>query len=303
MAQLSVEIASGLTFSGTGLLALDSPDFALLELSDTRILIERYSGYVDCYQGHGLTTDDGVITDFSLLSGVDGPAVFTLSDIALSVAAADQGSDFVVTALAGNDTVAGGSGADQLFGYAGGDLLTGGAGGDVLYGNAGDDLIYGNQDTDFLFGGQNHDSLLGGQQLDVLYGNAGDDLLYGNYGDDFLFGGADGDQLYGGRDNDQLFGNLGDDRLFGNLGDDVLSGGDGADTLAGGDGADWFMLGSAPGDDVVLDMDVASDWIGVAVMPTVSQSDAGTQLSFDGGGVVLLLGVEAEAVATRLVLV
>jgi Ca2+-binding RTX toxin-like protein len=116
-------------------------------------------------------------------------------------------ADFVFSAAAVNDALAGGGLADDLFGGLGNDTLAGAGGDDRLFGEQGDDRLYGNT-------------------LATPDGAAD--------GDDWLDGGAG---------NDQLFGGGGNDTLFGGDGNDLLAGGGGSDSLSGGAGSDRFLLG------------------------------------------------------------
>ena len=85
--------------------------------------------------------------------------------------------------------------------------------------------------------------------------------MFGGADNDLLAGGAGNDTLAGGAGNDRLFGGAGDDRLFGGAGNDTLAGGAGVDVLTGGAGADTFVIGKAPGRDIIRDFVHGTDHI------------------------------------------
>ncbi len=87
-----------------------------------------------------------------------------------------------IYALAGVDTIEGGSGDDFLFGGPGCDLVRGNGGNDQVTGGPGNDAIA------FCQGG--------------LEGGEGDDFIYGGPGNDDLFGAAGADTLVGGPGRD-----------------------------------------------------------------------------------------------------
>lgn len=143
------------------------------------------------------------------------------------------------------------------------------------------------------------DDLLG----DDLDGTDGGDGGDGNDDDltdieiNVVEGTADADTLNGTDGHDDIFGGDGNDVLSGGAGEDLLFGGNGDDTMTGGDGMDWFVLDG--GNDTVTDFNAEEDILdlsgtGVSVADISStQTDAGLQLSWEGGG-VLLQGVTGE---------
>ncbi|MEM6903890.1 MAG: calcium-binding protein [Pseudomonadota bacterium] len=303
MTVLTVLIGTGLAFDPTGLTDLDSADFELLVADATTVEILRFNGYIDRYTGVDLGAPSGAVTGYSLINSVDGSTVFTLTDFAIPFAeVGGAAGDIVFQTLQGDDDLLGSIGPDRLYGFTGQDLIVGSSGADIIYGNGGADQIYGNQDADFLFGGRDADRMFGGQGADVLYGNLADDQLYGNLADDFLYGGAGADRLFGGKGADILLGNRDNDILFGNRGDDVLDGGPGADTLVGGPGADFFALRGAVGSDVITDFNAAEDLIGAEQIIDVFSTLNGSIIN-TGADEVIVLGIEAELLATRLVLI
>ena len=110
------------------------------------------------------------------------------------------GSQDIIVAGAGNDTVEGNWATDVIFG---------GAGDDELYGNRGNDAIDGGTGDDFLDGGEGRDILVGGDGDDTISGsndNAedGGDLLVGQDGDDSFVNISVDDVIVGGEDDDGL---------------------------------------------------------------------------------------------------
>ena len=189
-----------------------------------------------------------------------------------------------VNALAGNDTVTGGTNLNGLIvtrvdGGDGNDTLTGGDGVDQLNGNAGDDTLNGGAGNDTLTGGPGVDPHNGGPGDDLMIWNPGDgsEPVNGEAGNDtFQFNGADGDEVMTYTGNGQrvtFFRNLGNitmdigttetlfvnalagiDTVTGGIGLNGLivarvDGGDGNDTLTGGDGVD--QLNGNAGDDTL----------------------------------------------------
>ncbi len=183
-----------------------------------------------------------------------------------------------IFALAGNDSINGGTGNDAIWGGAGNDTLSGGAGNDVLNGEADNDLLFGQAGNDTLDGGAGNDTLDGGSGNDSLLGGAGNDtynvdsdldivtelanagidtvqtslssynlgtsavnvenLTY-TAGGTFTGTGSSGDNtITGGTSSDSLNGAGGNDTLIGGSGNDTLVGGTGADSLDGGAGID-----------------------------------------------------------------
>lgn len=210
---------------------------------------------------------------------------------------------------AGNDTIAGNGGDDHLYGdadfnldlvnrvltvpttaIAGADTLNGGTGADIILGDLG--IISQTADTqrilttgnvirvetnqftngaaDAIQGGDDNDLILGGAAGDTINAGAGHDLVFGDHGlvsgtvdlnrlpldqaqSPFTFtaiatqnsdGGGD-DIIHGDGGDDILLGQQGADRLFGDAGNDDLIGGhnvsggqDGADQMDGGAGED-----------------------------------------------------------------
>jgi Ca2+-binding RTX toxin-like protein len=170
-----------------------------------------------------------------------------------------DGTNNLIHALGGADTIISGAGDDQLYGDGGTDEIYGGLGNDRLYGGSEADQLFGDNvavstsgGNDFLDGGDGNDLLQGGAGRDIVFGGAGNDNLNGdefagdNSGgfDDYLDGGAGDDELHGVAGSDVLIGGVGNDLLIGDTtqfqagtpeqgGNDVLDGGDGQDLLFG----------------------------------------------------------------------
>lgn len=163
------------------------------------------------------------------------------------LSALDHSEPIRFEALAGDDTVVGGTRDDRLEGGEGGDVMLGHGGADRLMGGPGADWIEGGADDDLTEGGQGDDSAHGGPGYDRLWGGPGDDSLMGDGDSDTLWGEAGDDLVRGGDGDDALWGMAGDDTLSGGTGHDRLQGGSGVDSLRGGDGSD-LLLGGERGD-------------------------------------------------------
>lgn len=164
-----------------------------------------------------------------------------------------------ITALGGNDTLAGGTGDDTISGGKANDRIEDSAGNDSLMGDigndkvvqvkgaAGDDTMDGGIGNDLIDGGVGHDSLIGGVGDDTLIGGVGNDTMDGGATDDLMTGGAGNDSMSAGLGDDRMKGQAGDDTLLADVGKDMLDGGSGNDRLEGGDGGDKLIGGT--GDD------------------------------------------------------
>ncbi|MEM8794744.1 MAG: LamG-like jellyroll fold domain-containing protein, partial [Pseudomonadota bacterium] len=189
-----------------------------------------------------------------------------------------NGSEVVIDAGAGNDTVSGteqantlsgGEGADTLFGGGGNDTLDGGTGADQLFGGAGADVIDGGTGADTIDGGEGSDRIIlsGDERGTTVEGGGGTDtivLASDVTVDDFDPSNVEriesnGNTLFGTDDDNtidlsgitQSGGNAviidtgdGNDTVTGTNNNDTLLGGDGADTLFGGIGNDTLDGGA-----------------------------------------------------------
>jgi Ca2+-binding RTX toxin-like protein len=187
-----------------------------------------------------------------------------------------------------NDTFSGGSGEDYLRGGDGADSIAGGSDFDDINGNQGADTAHGDDGDDWVVGGKDND---------LLFGDAGHDIVYGNLGDDTVSGDAGADWVRGGQGDDSVSGGAGDDWLWGDRGNDTLSGGAGADIFhsfagAGLDRITDFSL--AEGDRVQLDPGATY---------AIRQVGADTVIDLGGGDQVVLVGVQAAALAASSVFV
>lgn len=116
---------------------------------------------------------DRIEIDYS--NGLNGTQAVWVSDIAFEA----------VPAVAGDDTIDGGTGNDAIFGEGGNDSLLGGGGADTIDGGTG---------TDTIRGGAGNDMLAGGAGADIVFGDAGNDTIMVGQGDSVA--GGDGDDLY-----------------------------------------------------------------------------------------------------------
>lgn len=101
--------------------------------------------------------------------------------------------DWIIDALAGNDTVIGWTGNDTFYGAGGNDYLFGHLGNDYLFGEADNDTLIGDDGNDYLDGGTGADWLEGGNGQDTLYGGGAPS---GINNADYLFGGSGDDNYY-----------------------------------------------------------------------------------------------------------
>ncbi|MFO1068839.1 MAG: hypothetical protein U1E14_09970 [Geminicoccaceae bacterium] len=223
------------------------------------------------------TLSDGEDTATGTVS-VEGVTTSAGNDLLTLASTATKSS--YINALAGNDTVTGGTGDDTIEGGDGRDVLTGGVGNDWL--SANEDTTTAIVESDTLFGGAGDDTMFGRAGNDTIDGGIGNDFIRGEYGTDTVWGGDGNDSIhsdnaYGGSGDDGLFGGGGDDKVFGGEGSDTLSGDANADTLYGGSGADIFYFRYGPGQDggagdLVADFS-AGDVIDVSQIDAISGGD------------------------------
>jgi len=249
-----------------------------------------FSGYgqnqlIDLREGDfsnvgGLTGNVAVAQGAKIENAIGGSGSDTITGNALdNLLQGNAGFDSVFAA-AGNDTIEGGAGTSYLRGEEGNDLIVGGATFDDLQGNTG---------ADTESGGDGDDWVVGGKDNDILFGESGADLVYGNIGADTVDGGAGDDVVRGGQGDDVLTAGVGNDFVSGDLGDDTVTGGAGADSFHAfaGVGVDRVLdFSVAEGDRVQLDAGAA--W-------SAAQVGADTVVTLDGGGLVILVGVQMTA--------
>lgn len=217
-----------------------------------------------------------------------------------------------------NDVLLAGAGADSVFGNKGDDYLDGGAGNDSLHGGQGNDTVLGGDGNDLVIGGKGSDELYGGLGNDVLdessdifvavpngslltstplpgnnsmYGNQADDRMYGGSGNDYMHGGQDNDLLIGNAGNDTLVGGKGSDSLFGGLGDDVIDLNDAGVPVAPDYVYFNINMGVDGGDDTIKSFGQGSDKIRlVDIAGTANQGAAVTSLTpvtFNAAGIAI----------------
>lgn len=219
---------------------------------------------------------------------------------------------------------------DVLSGGHGGDVLDGGGGNDMFFGNNGDDLMRGGpgDDTFFFSNSDGDDRLLGGPGFDVLdysvldgvvqvnqlagttTGTAGNDTLLDVF--EMVIGTAFGDVLSGGHGINSLKGGGGDDQIFANGGNDYISGGDGNDLIVMGPGNDTldfrngedvdtitdFMAGAGSEDTITLKFYSGlgtTTLAGLTGAGRVTQNGAHTQITLNGGDMIILENVSAAS--------
>lgn len=137
------------------------------------------------------------------------------------------GTNNVINAGGGNDTIIGGGSNDEIFA---------GDGDDAVVDGLGDSSIY---------GGDGHDQIIA---------LSGSNTIEGNDGNDFIMGGIAGDILSGGIGNDVL---IGDPSALAMGASDTINGGIGDDLLQGGIGADTFVFTTNDGDNTIAQIDVS----------------------------------------------
>jgi Ca2+-binding RTX toxin-like protein len=220
---------------------------------------------------------------------------------------------FLENLLATKNNIQATPNADLLRGFGGDDNINGDGGADTMFGGPGDDALWGMNGDDYLRGDEGNDLIEGGDGFDDLNGNMGNDVIDGEGGDDWTVGGKDNDRLNGGDGGDIVYGNLGADTCSGGNGDDIVRGGQEDDEIRGGPGNDWLsgdrgndtVTGDAGADifhsfgeagiDRVTDF-TRADGDRVLLDPgtsyTVAQVDSDTVISMNGGGQVILVGVQ-----------
>ncbi len=196
-----------------------------------------------------------------------------------------------------------GGGVDTFFGQGGIQfLITAGAGADYVAGGAMDEYFDMGSGNDAAFGGSGDDSIEGYEGLDTLHGGQGDDSLNGVEDDDQLFGGVGDDTLIGDLGVDTLRGGGGNDSMLGGAGKDSLHGNAGDDTMTGGAAVDVFIFGRGNGADEITDFANDIDKLDLRVLGYASLAalaadgdDTSLGLLFDftshGGGSLLVSGL------------
>lgn len=181
------------------------------------------------------------------------------------------GSNVVLFAGSGNDTLTGSAGDDRIIGGGDNDVLDGGNGSDTYFvsgnlfdgfqgfetyrdtGTAGTDTLLAQGDGDVDVGITVMDAGNGIEVLDVT-GVLGTTRLLGGGGDDVMNFSAmtvRGERVVIDAGN-------GTDVVFGTAGADTIIGGSGNDSLAGGAGNDVYQVGRGSGYDVIYDVDATA---------------------------------------------
>jgi len=221
---------------------------------------------IDLNMGSGATTVDiGAGVPSVISSGGSGTDTVTANNSARdtltggsggadSINASGSGADSLAGSSAGNDTLVAGSGDCTLQAVAGNNSLVGGSSADLLEGGSGADTMVAGGGNNSLMAGSGADSMVGGGGQDFMQGGAGNDTMIAGDGNSTLFSGAGSDSLVGGAGADEMKavgpGNTtvvagsGDQTLKAVNGNDSLLGGSGLDRLRGGGGRDTLVAGS-----------------------------------------------------------
>ncbi|MCB1343150.1 MAG: hypothetical protein KDK24_19185 [Pseudooceanicola sp.] len=201
-----------------------------------------------------------------------------------------------ITGNSGNNRLEGAWGDDVLLGGAGNDRLVDSAGRNRMVGGTGDDtyeIVHrGNRIVERE--GEGEDTVVASITFSlrkaawverlVLAGDAAIDGT-GNGLDNALRGNSAANRLNGGWGDDRIDGGGGDDRIIGHRGDDVLT---------GGAGHDVFLFRAGEGADRITDFTPGEDRIGHEGAATLAQQGGDTLILFQGGGSVLLEGVDVS---------
>jgi Ca2+-binding RTX toxin-like protein len=173
-------------------------------------------------------------------------------------------------------------GNDSIVGTANDDvILDGGGGADSLFGGAGNDDISVTDSTDTVAGGDGADRLIldfgtnsptilnslntaGGQGITGSFATGYSGRIDGTGSNDTFFSGIEHFTItYVGPAGANLFTGDGDDRISTGSGADAVFSGGGVDTVDGGAGLDrWGANLSAETDDIVIDLNGASTYLG-----------------------------------------
>jgi Ca2+-binding RTX toxin-like protein len=163
-----------------------------------------------------------------------------------------SGSDALVIAGAGNDSITTGAGHDMIQGNADNDFIIAGAGNDTIETGTGNDTVWAGTGDDSVWvqggnsevwSGLGNDSLTGGSGNDTLGAGGGDDFISAVGGVNQLWAGAGRDTVYGANNGDQIGGAAGDDVVYAGSGADAIYLGAGNDQAYGGAGNDTIFAG------------------------------------------------------------
>ena len=271
----SIDLEGGISFDAAGNF------YVAEENTDT---VYKFSGYDEAAGTIDPASGEVFTNDFALRAATGSEA-----DLEGGMAS----SDWVGTESEadGDDVLDGGAGDDVLFGGGGMDTLSGGDDNDQLFGGSGDDILDGGSGDDILKGGAGADTLSGGEGQDVLLGGDGDDVIIGGAGDDDLWGGDGSDTFVfhegDGGDTVQDFG-IGDTLMFEGLEfnlDDMVVTQDGDDAIITF-GADSDVSVKLKNTDAEKLKETGQESGGTSSGDgyTISQTDDGVSITYDGGG-------------------
>jgi Ca2+-binding RTX toxin-like protein len=165
-----------------------------------------------------------------------------------------EGDDIQATV----EAVIGGSGSDVISGDAAANGLFGGDGDDLLDGGDGADLLEGGGDEDRMFGGDDVDTVTYAARTAAVIVTVGTGVNDGVANErDYV--GSDTENVVGGSAGDSLTGNGSANRLDGGPGNDTINGRGGPDVMVGGTGGGDVVTYQSHTNNVLADIDGASD--------------------------------------------
>ena len=205
------------------------------------------------------------------------------------------GNEFnnVLKGMGGNDTLIGGDGTNTLIGGTGDDTYVVSTTTDKIVELAGEGTESVQSTVTFTLAANVEHLNLSGNAAINGYGNDLANRIMGNDAANIIKGLAGNDTLAGGGGNDTIDGGVGNDIITGGAGNDRLIGGAGKDifSFATGFGIDTITDFNAKEDKLKFDMDNASY--------KTSHVGSDTILTFGGGDVVKLLGVNLSDAALK----
>ncbi|MBD2690197.1 calcium-binding protein [Anabaena catenula] len=202
--------------------------------------------------------------DFSLSTGAAGVTLISGTQIEYLTlggsAVVGQGNNLAneINGNGSDNILSGLAGVDRINGGLGNDIIDGGADNDQLFGNQGDDILIAGTGADLVSGGLGDDSYIidsldnvienGGEGIDSVDVNVlGTGNTWTNIASEVEFINISGANVANVRQNSSvdttIIGNSAANILTGGAGDDTLAGKAGNDTLIGGSGADIFEFG------------------------------------------------------------
>jgi hypothetical protein len=206
----------------------------------------------DPVSGAGLVQADVAVADALTPPPPSPPSVSTLQSGPQTVigAAGDtitggSGPD-LINAIAGRESIAGGSGSTTVWGGAG-DTITGstGSGTAIIIGAAGT-TISGGSGSDLINGLAGPESIGGGSGSTTVWGGTGDTITGSTGSGTAIIIGAAGTTITGGSGSDLINGLAGPESIAGGSGSTTIWGGAG-DTITGSTGSGSSIIIGAPG--------------------------------------------------------